>query len=389
MNRLRSAVIVVASLVVVSGCGSSQPAPAPTPATQPAATQPAATQPVTTQSATAKTTTATTPPSSPVPAAGTKSNPPTTPAPPITTPSIAAPNNLRELAARYLEGDGSGGWRTNEQAALELEKLGPDVAARLLPLLADQQADVRRGAAYYLLGSFNSNEPAQVRAFSALLGDADRTIRGIGLSAARQMRPEDQAAALPRLAAMLDPAREDKPANRETVARLLAGLKSSAAESIEPLAAAAVGDPVANVRMACLIALSRVAEPKEAAPLVAKGLADKEPAVRRVAAVRLRQIGAGSEPVSQELAAALADSDPDVRAAAAETLVKVGEPAVSHIVGQLATDSLDARKLALYCLINIGPAAKDAAPLVEKCLADNDADVKKLAAAALASIRGK
>ena len=331
----------------------------------------------------------TSPLSSPAPAAGTTSNLPTSPALPSTAPSTTTPNNLRDLAARYLESDGSGGWRTNEQAALALEKAGPDAAAGLLPLLADRQVEARRGAAYYLLGSFNANDPAQVQAFSALLGDADRTIRGIGLSAARQMRAEDQAAAVPRLAAMLDPAREDKPANRETVARLLAGLKTSAGESIEQLAAAAGGDPVASVRSACLIALAQVAEPKQAAPLVAKGLADKEPAVRRVAAVRLRQIGAGSAPAGQELAAALADSDPDVRAAAAETLVKVGEPAVSHIVAQLATDSLDARKLALYCLINIGPAAKDAAPLVEKCLADNDPDVKKLAAVALASMRGK
>lgn len=387
MNRLRSAINVLALLVVASGCGSSQPAPGP----PPAAVRPAPSQPAATQGATVNppTTAATSLPGSPVPAAGATSSAPTASAPPSAAPSTTTPNNLRDLAARYLESDGSGGWRTNERAALELERAGPDAAAGLLPLLADQHVEARRGAAYYLLGSFNANEPAQVQAFSALLGDVDQTIRGIGLSAARQMRPEDQAAAVPRLAAMLDPAREDKPQNRESVARLLAGLKTAAGESLDQLAAAAQGDAVAGVRSACLIALAQVAEPKEAASLVAKGLADKEAAVRLVAAVRLRQLGAESATASQELAAALADSDSRVRAAAAETLIKVGEPAVSHIVAQLATDSLDARKLALYCLTKIGPPAKNAAPQVEKCLTDSDADIKKLAAAALASIRGK
>ena len=260
MNSLRSAIKVLAGLVVASGCGSSQPAPAPPPAARPAPTQPATTQGATVNPPTnPPTAAATSLPGGPAPAAGTASNPPTTPALPSAVPSTTTPNNLRELASRYVESDGAGGWRTNEQAATELEKLGPGAAEGLLPLLADQQVEVRRGAAFFLLGSFNANDQAQVQAFSALLGDADRTIRGIGLSAARQMRADDQAAAVPRLAAMLDPVREDKPANRESVARLLAGLKTGAGESIEQLAAAAAGDPVAGVRSACLIALARVA----------------------------------------------------------------------------------------------------------------------------------
>jgi HEAT repeat protein len=306
---------------------------------------------------------------------------------PAAAPPATAHNHLRQLVSRYVESDGAGGWRTNEQAATELEKLGPEATAGLVSLLADQQVAVRRGAAFYLLGSFNANDQAQVQAFSALLGDDDQTIRGIGLSAARKMRAEDQAAAVPRLAAMLDPAREDKPANREAVARLLAGLKTGVGQSIEQLAAAAAGDPVPGVRSACLIALAKAAEPRVAAPLVAKGLADKDAAVRLVAAVRLRQIGAESAPASPELAAALADSNADVRAAAAETLVKVGKPAIAPIATQLATGSLEARKLALYCLAKIGPPAKSVVPQIEKCLADSDAEVKKLAAAALASIR--
>jgi len=366
---------ITAGLAAALGCDYSQPAPAPPP---PMATQttPATSPPATSAPSNAKPSTAATPP-----AAGAS---PTTPR---TSPLPAS--GLRDLAGRYLESDGTGGWRTNEKAATELEKLGPEAAAGLLALLADRQVEVRRGAAFYLLGNFDPNELEHVKGFTALLDDADRTIRGIGLSAVRQMRPQDQAAAVPRLAPMLDAAREDKPQNRESVARLLGGLKSDASAAIEKLAGAATADPTTSVRGACLIALAQIAMPDQAAPLIGKGLADQDAAVRLVAAVRLRQLGAASAPASKDLASALADSDSRVRAAAAETLVKIGKPAVAEIASQLATDSLDARRLALFCLTKIGPDAKEAAPQVEKCLADSDADVKKLAAAALASIRAK
>jgi HEAT repeat protein len=158
---------------------------------------------------------------------------------------------------------------------------------------------------------------------------------------------------------------------------------------LDRLAATASGDPAAQVRSASLIAIAQIAAADQAAPLVAKGLADQDAAVRLVAAVRLRQFGFGAASASKPLAAALADSDSRVRAAAAEALEKIGKPAVAEIAAQLAQDSLVARKLALFCLYKIGPDAKDAAPQVEKCLADSDAEVQKLAAAALASIQSK
>jgi len=374
--KLRLHVFWMAPVLAALGCGDSQPAPAP-PVTSTPATTTAQPEPPSSQAA------------PPATAANVKSSAQAADSPATSSAPPGKPSapSLRDLAAKYLESDGAGGWRTNEAAALALDKLGPEVAAGLVPLLSDQQVEVRRGAAFYLLGSFNPNDPAHVKAFSTLLADDDRTVRGIGLSAARQMREEDQAAAVPRLAAMLDAQREDKPANRESVARLLAALKSAAAEATEPLATAATSDPVPTVRGACLVALAQIAEPAAAAPLVAKGLADMEAAVRLVAAARLRLIGAAAAPASKELAAALADDDSRVRAAAAETLVKIGKPAVADVIAQLKSENLDARKLALYCLAKLGPAAKDAKPEVERCLMDADGDVKKLAEAALKNMR--
>jgi HEAT repeat protein len=234
-----------------------------------------------------------------------------------------------------------------------------------VPLLADKDVAVRRGAAFYLLGSFNPHAPNQVAAFSALLDDVDQTNRGIGLSAVKQMRSEDQVAAVPRLAAMLDPARETKSENRASIARLLGSLKESAAPALEPLTAALAGDPDSQVRSVCLIALAQIAPADEVTPLVTRGLADKEASVRLVAAARLRQLGAKAAGSEKELAAALADTDSRVRDAAAEALIRIGKPAVGQLAAQLASENVTSRKFALACLAKIGPDAKDVAPAIE------------------------
>lgn len=377
-------------LAAVVGCGSPAPPPPPTPA--PTTAAPSTAAPNTTETV------------------ATKAEPPTS-APKATDTKPAAPAaDLRGLAARLVERSGEA-WRISEEAATELEKLGPNVNQSLLPLLADKQVEVRRGAAFYLLRTFNPNEAEHVAAFTKLLADEDRTIRGIGLSAVKDMHATDQASAAPQLAAMLKPDQEPTAANRAAIARLIGGLKTEGAPAAEDLSAAATGDPDSLVRSACLAAIAAVLPAAQASPLVAKGLSDKEATVRLVAAVRLRQLGADSAPAAKELAAALADADSRVRAAAAEALIQIGsvpdgigaefdnegkgkavmrrpgKTAVDALVSQLGSSSLDARKLALACLAKIGPNAKDALPVIEKCLADENADVKKLAAAAVARIK--
>jgi HEAT repeat protein len=275
----------------------------------------------------------------------------------------------------------------NEQAATELEKLDAEVLARMPVLLADSQAEVRRGAAYYMLAHFNPADAEHVAAFTKLLSDSDRTIRGFGLTAANDMRPEDQLAAAPRLGAMLDPAREDKPENRVSAARLLAKLKSHAADEADELAAAAKNDPDPRVRSASYLALVQIVPPERSLEPLVHGLADKDASVRLVAAARLRSQGEGAAPAAKELAAALEDSDGRVANAAAEALVNVGKVAVGPVAEKLASQKVEARRLALACLAKIGPAANAALPAVEKCLQDPDEQVQQLAAAALARIK--
>jgi hypothetical protein len=354
--------LLIVSLAAASACRPNQPAAVPDPAPS-------------VKSAPAELARANEPESSPV-ASG-----PIAPA-----AADSAVTKLRELAARYLQPDGQGGWRIDESSATELEKLGPQTHSLLLALLQDSAVETRRGAAFYLLGHFDAENRAQAAAFSTLLSDADVTLRGIGLSAVKQMRREDQAAVAGKLAAMLDPAREAKAENRAAIARLLGILKSEDAAVLPALVAAASGDPEAKVRGSCLVAIAQLAAADVAVEQLIQGLSDREATVRLVAATRLRLFGKSAAPAAQTLTAALADSDPAVRDAIAESLISIGAPAVEPLAGMLNSPSADARKYALACLAKIGTPAKAAIPAIEKCRQDADEQIRKLAEAALKQI---
>jgi HEAT repeat protein len=309
-----------------------------------------------------------------------------TPEPP---PAQSAASPLRDLTAKYLENDGRGGWRKNELAATELEKLSPEKAAQLWPLLKDPQVEVRRGAAVFLLGLFDPANAEQVAAFAVLVDDSDRMVRARAIDAARQFSRADQVAILPRLAAMLESHREDRADNRTAVARLCGSLKREGAAAIPALQAAATDDPDAKVRSASLVAISQIAETKASAALLAKGLSDKDASVRLVAAARLRQLDAAAAPAVKELAAALSDSNNDVADAAADALIRIGAPAAEALADRLSGGSASARKVALACLAKIGPSAKPALGAIEKCKSDPDSQIRQLAEAAINRIAGK
>lgn len=329
-------------------------------------------------------------PSEPAPTtvAQTDSGSKAVPAPESPKAAANQPPTVRDVVGKLLEADGEGGWRVNERAATELEKLGADADKELLPLLEDAKVEVRRGAAFHLLGRFNPNDAQHVAAFTKLLRDPDRTVRGIGLSAVNQMHPNDQVAAVPQLATLLDPKSEDKPENRAAIARLFGSLKSEAAAAANQLARVAVEDPDARVRSASLVALSQVAEPSSNLPVFTKALKDTDPAVRQVAVARLRQMGNAATGSADELAGALGDTNPRVRDAAAEVLIRLGGPAVGPLAEVTASGNLDSRKLALACLARIGPRASSAMPAIEKALMDPDPQIRMLAEAAIARIKG-
>jgi HEAT repeat protein len=308
-------------------------------------------------------------------------------------PTSSAPpsgdSRLRDLAARLLEGDGQGGWRKNEKAATELEKLSPEEVAQLWPLLKDPQAEVRRGAAVFLLGVFDPNNSEQVAWFSALLFDSDSMVRARAIDAVRQFAAPDRGAVMPRLIGLLDAGREERAENRAAVARFCGGLKDIAIDALPALQAAAAADADGKVRATALTAVAQIAAPQAALMPLMKGLQDKDAAVRKVAAARLRQLGSTAAPAAKELASTLADPNNDVAEAAAEALIRIGSTAVEPVAGQLSSKTASARKLALVCLARIGPAAKSTVPQIEKLKQDPDSQVRQLANAALKQLSGQ
>ncbi len=321
------------------------------------------------------------------PAAETASASPAAAAAPSAPPAAAPPSGegLADLLARYLESDGSGGWRPNEKSATEIEKLAPSVKD-LLALLGDSRAEVRRGAAFNLLSQFDPASSEQVAALTAALADSDPAVRSIVRSAVADMRPADQVAATPQLAGLLRPELEARAENRAAIARLLGTLKGEAAPVLPALRPAALSDPDARVRSAALVAIGQIAPPGEAVADLASGLADKDAAVRIVAAAQLRRLSTAAAPAAKQLAGVLGDAEQRVRENAAEALILIGQPAVEPLIVVLGESNVEARKYALAALAKIGPPAKAAVPAVEKCLKDSDAAVQKLAAEALQQI---
>lgn len=300
-------------------------------------------------------------------------------------PPARVDDEIRSLAARLVEKSPAGAWRINEAAALELEKLGDQGQADLVNLLGDAKTEARRGAAFYLLAKFNSQDAKQVAGYSKLLDDPEPFLRNLGFQAVRKMQKSDQSAAVPRLAKLLDARQEAIADNRAALARLLGSLKEDAAPALEALVAGAQDDESPKVRGAYLVAISQIAPPSDALPALRQGLADPDAAVRLVAAARLRQLSkddpsAVSHAVA-DLAQALEDNDSRVREAAAEALAILGEPAVEPLGKYVDSKKAATRQLAIACLGKIGPAAKPALPLVEKHLSDEDTEVRKVAQA--------
>jgi HEAT repeat protein len=258
-----------------------------------------------------------------------------------------------------------------------LEKLGPQAVDQIMPLMADESVDVRRGAAYFLLPLAASRDDLAT-AFARLLDDADATIRGISLSAVGQFKPGQKSAAGPALAKVLVDADADDQ-QRAAAARLLGDLSNEATGLLPELSKAAADDGSPKVRSSALLAISRIAEPDAAVKMMTKALGDQDQGVRLMAVQRLRELSRAAEPALGDLAKLLDDKDEKIRRTAGEALVRIGGKSVPALTAALDSKSRDAREVALTALGKMGPLAKPALPAMRKRLTDSDPIVKELA----------
>ncbi len=118
-------------------------------------------------------------------------------------------------------------------------------------------------------------------------------------------------------------------------------------------------------------------------------LQDKDVAVRRSAAMALKQMGAEAKQAVPALIKALQDKDHHVRSRAASTLGKIGpeaEEAISNLIELLQDKNKGVRWYAAIGLGEIGPKAKRAIPALIRILEGEDRDVRWIAAEALGRI---
>src|SRR5207302_503333 len=120
------------------------------------------------------------------------------------------------------------------QAEQSLIDAGAGAIPSLLAGLKDKSPDVRRAVAYFLLESFPSSDARIGAAFRDALADDDRKVRQLALQAVKRMPPEAMALAVPKIAGLLDSAREE-PINRADAARLLGKLQSEGRDALPAL----------------------------------------------------------------------------------------------------------------------------------------------------------
>jgi HEAT repeat protein len=294
------------------------------------------------------------------------------------------PASIRKAAAKLARKEGTV-WKVDDAAREELESLGPEGSQQLVLLLRDSSAEVRRGAAYFLLGRFDANNDELAAGFTQLLTDADRTNRSIALAALPRFKPAQKGAAAPQLAKLIELSADDDQ-QRTTAVRLIGEIGSDAAPRVAQLEQVAADDPSSKVRAAALMAIAQLAPPAEAVAVFQKSLADRDPAVRSMALLRLRALGRDAAPAVDDLGKLLESDDAKTRNSAAEALVRIGSKSLPTLEARLESSAPRVREAALYALGKMGQVARPALPALKKRLSDSDPQVKKLAEAVVARI---
>jgi hypothetical protein len=119
------------------------------------------------------------------------------------------------------------------------------------------------------------------------------------------------------------------------------------------------------------------------APALRARLSDADPAARQHAAMALAALGVGEQPVIDELLAGMGRRSPEVYLSQPErargsmaALVKLGAVAVPALIMAIEDESYAGRDLALEALGGIGPAAKEALPVIQAQLLTADVPLR-------------
>jgi HEAT repeat protein len=120
--------------------------------------------------------------------------------------------------------------------------------------------------------------------------------------------------------------------------------------------------------------------------VLVKSLKHSKAAVRKSAALTLKNLGPEAEAALPALALALNDPDPETAGAVTQALGQIGPPAVPALIQALSIPHKQARREAARALGKLGAAARSAVPALQKTLTDADMKVRMAAAQALGAM---
>ncbi len=308
---------------------------------------------------------------------------------PVEAPKVES--NISAEARDWLVKLGSDDLTVRRSAGPYFDQL--DNALDLL-LIASSDSDpvVRRGAAYGLLRRrADGDENQQIDTVVKLLSDADSKTRGIALVLVRDLESENLAKALPVVAAMLTPDKEEAD-RRATVARLLGAAEQEANSVLSAVLKAMEADPDRNVRTACLMSAVKMtpdpgADVADAIARLAKN--DKDAIVRKAAVFRLGQLGPRASGQTSAILGAMNDPDSQVRVAASKGLAKIGNAALPGLLQALESEDATMRVLAASALGRMQSKAQSALPALEKLKSDPEKAVQQAAQIAIRRIGGR
>jgi HEAT repeat protein len=325
----------------------------------------------------------------------------------------------------------------------------PDWAESTIPVLAPLLRDKDPAARSSGLTALERLGTPALPVLARSIGSRYEDVRRAALNALVKSNGVGAEEALPTLLAMLS-AKEDQ--TREEAATVLGKLRTAARTAIGPLSRA-LEDPNVTVRTRAAEALGQIGKAavpaltkalkngndevrglasqaladvgsgyQSAVPDLIAIVADKEASLptRRRAAHALAKVGGGGKAAVKPLIDALNEKDDDLRHCASDALAAIGEPALPALiealqsvnpkVGQFVREGLrrmgkpavpalmeaiktsqiaHVRSGAIGVLRDLGPAARDAVPVLKEALQDSDATVRASAKVALEQINKK
>ena len=273
-------------------------------------------------------------------------------------------------------------------AARALGAIGPAAVQALTAGLDDPRAEIRHWSAYYLGLAAKDVKAGDTRLAMAigrlrkLLRDPDSEVRSSAAVALGNLGPNATEAISELTSLLNDP---DQWVRREAIA----GLGAIGAEAV-PALVRVLREPEPQLRASAASALALIGAPaREAVPALLEAFGDSSLDVRKASAGALGAIGPEAQSAIPALAAAMrevasngADIDPT---GSGQALGKIGAAAIPVLQEALRDPDDRVRSCAAWAFNTMGPAAREAVPLLVEKLAEGKY-VREGASSALASI---